>query len=187
MLLVGLGNPGPEYALNRHNIGFLVIDFIAHYYDFNNFKRHGQGIFSEKVIHNQKVSLLKPLTYMNRSGVAVAEFASFFKISLEDILVIHDELDLDFGRMKVKQGGGNGGHNGLKSLDAHIGKDYWRLRIGIGHPGFKEAVTPHVLGNFTRQEETQLESIMSAIQENFLFLLKKEMTTFINNVSVKLK
>src|SRR3546814_11893406 len=119
MLLVGLGNPGPEYALNRHNIGFRVIDLIAHHYSFNSFKRHGQGVFSEKIIQEQKVFLLKPLTYMNRSGIAVAEFASFFKIPLENILVIHDELDLEFGRLKIKQGGGHGG----RSEERRVGKE----------------------------------------------------------------
>ncbi|AIL13089.1 peptidyl-tRNA hydrolase [Candidatus Paracaedimonas acanthamoebae] len=186
MLLVGLGNPGPEYALNRHNIGFQVIDSIAHHCSFNGFKRHGQGLFSEKLIQGEKISLLKPMSYMNRSGVAVAEFVSFFKIPLQDIVVIHDELDLEFGRLKVKQGGGHGGHNGLKSLDAHIGKDYWRLRIGIGHPGCREAVTSHVLGNFSKNEEKQLRNVIDAILNNLSFLLQKEMSAFMNNVSLEL-
>ncbi|MBN9343392.1 MAG: aminoacyl-tRNA hydrolase [Caedibacter sp. 38-128] len=187
MLLVGLGNPGPEYALNRHNIGFQVIDSIAHHYSFNSFKRHGQGLFSERLIQGEKISLLKPVTYMNRSGIAVAEFASFFKIPLEDIVVIHDELDLELGRLKVKQGGGHGGHNGLKSLDAHVGKDYWRLRIGIGHPGCREAVTSHVLGNFSKNEEGHREKIINAILNNLSFLLKKEMAAFMNNVALELQ
>lgn len=187
MLLVGLGNPGPEYAMNRHNIGFRVIDSIAHHYSFNGFKRHGQSLFSEIAIQGKKISLLKPMTYMNRSGIAVAEFASFFKIPLENIIVIHDELDLGFGRLKVKQGGGHGGHNGLKSLDAHIGKDYWRLRIGIGHPGHREAVTSHVLGNFLKVEEVYLERVMDAILNSLSFLLNKEMAAFMNNVSLELQ
>lgn len=187
MLLVGLGNPGPEYALNRHNIGFRVIDSIAHHYSFSGFKRHGQGLFSEKLVQGEKISLLKPLTFMNRSGIAVAEFTSFFKIPLEDVIVIHDELDLEFGHLKVKQGGGHGGHNGLKSVDAHIGKDYWRLRIGIGHPGCREAVTSHVLGNFLKNEESHLESLINAILNNLSFLFKKEMTAFMNNVSLELQ
>ncbi|MBN9412707.1 MAG: aminoacyl-tRNA hydrolase [Candidatus Paracaedimonas acanthamoebae] len=186
MLLVGLGNPGPEYALNRHNIGFRVIDSIAHHSSFSSFKRHGAGVFSEKLIQGEKVSLLKPTTYMNRSGIAVSEFASFFKIPLANIVVIHDELDLEFGRLKVKQGGGHGGHNGLKSLDAHIGKDYWRLRIGIGHPGCREDVTSHVLGNFSKSEENSLEGILEAILNNLSFLLKKDMATFMNKISLEL-
>ena len=124
---------------------------------------------------------------MNRSGIAVAEFASFFKIPLEDIVVIHDELDLELGRLKVKQGGGHGGHNGLKSLDAHVGKDYWRLRIGIGHPGCREAVTSHVLGNFSKNEEGHREKIINAILNNLSFLLKKEMAAFMNNVALELQ
>lgn len=150
-LLVGLGNPGNGYAMNRHNIGFMVIDALSGPAMFKSkYKSH----FAEAQLGGQRTLLLKPQTYMNLSGEAVREVATFFKIDPERIAVFHDELDLLPGQLRIKKGGGHGGHNGLKSIDAHLGtKDYWRLRLGIGHPGHKDEVSPYVLSDFSKADQ----------------------------------
>jgi PTH1 family peptidyl-tRNA hydrolase len=182
-LVVGLGNPGPQYVLNRHNAGFLLVDTLADRYAFKDPKRHGQGFVAEGMIAQSRVLLLKPLTYMNLSGHAVAEVIRFFKISLDDVLVIHDDLDLPFGTVRVKKGGGHGGHNGLKSLDACIGKEYWRLRLGIGHPGHKDAVTGHVLGNFSKAEQDELVIWLREITDAFPYLLTGNTEKFMSAIT----
>jgi PTH1 family peptidyl-tRNA hydrolase len=168
-VLVGLGNPGGKYVLNRHNIGFMAIDVIASAYQFPPFKMKFSAMISEGTIGDHKVLLCKPLTYMNRSGQPVGDVIRFYKVSSDHIYVIHDDLDLEPGQIKVKMGGGNGGHNGLKSLDQHIGKDYWRLRLGIGHPGRpvsgEDMVTNYVLGNFAKSDEEWLTGLLSAIAD----------------------
>ncbi|MEM6811738.1 MAG: aminoacyl-tRNA hydrolase [Pseudomonadota bacterium] len=156
-LIVGLGNPGNKYEGNRHNIGFMVIDEIARSNNFPAFKNKFQGELSEGRIGTQKIALLKPQTYMNDSGQSVGKAAQFFKVPPEKIIVFHDELDLAPRKIKVKQGGGTGGHNGLKSIDAHLGnKEYWRVRCGIGHPGDKNRVSGYVLNDFSKEEQKWL-------------------------------
>ena len=170
-LVIGLGNPGPSYALNRHNAGFMAVDALAHFYAFNPFKRHGQSLIAEGTVDQKRVILLKPLTYMNLSGQGAAEVAGFFKISCDRILVIHDDLDIPFSKIRFKQGGGHGGHNGLKSLDSTLGRDYRRLRIGIGHPGPQEPVSAYVLSNFSKAEQEELVFLLRHVVEAFpLFL-----------------
>jgi PTH1 family peptidyl-tRNA hydrolase len=183
-LVVGLGNPGPQYALNRHNIGFMLADVLADRYGFKSPKRHGQSLVAEGTIGESRVLLLKPLTFMNLSGHAVGEVARFFKIAVEDICVIHDDLALPFGEIRVKQNGGHGGHNGLKSLDNTIGKAYWRLRIGIGHPGVKEAVVGYVLGNFSKAEQEELIFLLRHIADAFPLLLAKDSESFLKNIKL---
>jgi len=162
-LFVGLGNPGPSYSLNRHNIGFMAVDVMAQSYGASPWKNRFQGHTAEAQIGDNRVLLCKPLTYMNLSGRCIGEAMRFYKIPLDAIYVFHDDLDLEPGKVKLKKGGGTGGHNGLASLDQYIGRDYWRVRLGIGHPGHKEGVTPYVLGNFSRQEETWVIPLLHAL------------------------
>lgn len=162
-LFVGLGNPGPSYSMNRHNIGFMAVDVIAESYGASPWKNRFQGHTTEAQVGNNRILLCKPLTYMNLSGRCVGEVMRFYKIPLEAIYVFHDDLDLAPGTVKLKKGGGTGGHNGLASLDQHLGRDYWRVRLGIGHPGHKEAVTPYVLGNFSHPEEIWLIPLLQAL------------------------
>ena len=187
ILLVGLGNPGAKYALNRHNAGFMVVDVIAESFSFTAFKRRGEALVSEGTIGSWKVALLKPMDFMNRSGVAVSEFVNFFKIPLENIIVVHDDIDLAPGKIRIKQGGSAGGHNGLKSLDHHVGQNYWRLRIGIGHPGHREAVHAHVLKNFSQEEQNWLVPLLQALAAEASFLVQKDMSKFLNNVALRLQ
>ncbi|MCA0369747.1 MAG: aminoacyl-tRNA hydrolase [Proteobacteria bacterium] len=185
ILLVGLGNPGPQYALNRHNVGFMVIDCIAHTFDASPPKRMGQAFVQEVRIGTQKVLLAKPMSYMNLSGPPVAQIASFYKIQPENIIVFHDELDLDFLRVRVKQGGGNGGHNGLKSLDAHVGKDYWRVRIGIGRPLFKGQVSDYVLSNFSNPEIDNLSHFLGDVLDLLPDLIGDNKNAFASKLATR--
>ena len=162
-LFVGLGNPGAQYALNRHNVGFMAADAIAAAHDFPAWRKRFSGLASEAKLGGAQVLLFKPQTFMNESGRAVGEAVRFYKLDLSDVIVFHDELDLAPGKVRVKVGGGVAGHNGLKSLTAHIGNDYVRVRIGIGHPGNKALVTGHVLQNFTKDEFAWLEPLLGAI------------------------
>jgi peptidyl-tRNA hydrolase, PTH1 family len=184
LLIVGLGNPGAEYKNHRHNIGFMAVDAIARANGFSSWSRKFQGEISEGRLGPDKVLLLKPLTFMNVSGQSVAAAANFYKLSEADIIVIHDELDLDPGRCKVKTGGGNGGHNGLKSIDAHMGKDYKRLRIGIGHPGHKDRVNPHVLGDFSKADRDWLEPLLDAVAKAAPDIATGDGATFMNKVTL---
>ncbi len=156
-LLVGLGNPGPKYAAHRHNIGFMAVDALASAFDFGPAKARFQAETREGTLPapgggQDKVLLMKPTTFMNESGRAVGEAARFYRLTVDDVIVFHDELDLEAGKIRIKQGGGNAGHNGLRSLSAHLGNDYWRVRIGIGHPGHKDRVSGYVLGDFAKAE-----------------------------------
>ncbi|MEG6510186.1 aminoacyl-tRNA hydrolase [Methyloligella sp. 2.7D] len=164
-LLVGLGNPGAKYAFNRHNIGFMAVDFIAASYEFGPWRKRFQGLCAEGRLGNEKCLLLKPQTFMNESGRSVGEAVRFFKLDLDDVIVFHDELDLAQDKVRVKTGGGVAGHNGLKSITAHIGNDYVRVRIGIGHPGSKERVHGHVMGDFPKADQTWLEDSLTAISD----------------------
>lgn len=162
-VFAGLGNPGSKYAMNRHNIGFMAIDLIAQSYNFPPFKNKFRAEISEGKIGNHKIILCKPMTFMNLSGKAVQELMGFYKIPLDHLYVFHDDLDLLPFKVKLKLGGGSGGHNGLNSIDQHMGKEYWRLRLGIGHPGHKDAVSAYVLGNFRPDEEDDLCEILAAV------------------------
>ncbi len=162
-LIVGLGNPGEKYAGNRHNIGFMAVDEIARGYTFGPWKRRFQGLAAEGQIGTEKCILLKPATYMNESGRAAGEAMRFYKLTPADVIAIHDELDLKPGIVRVKTGGGNAGHNGLKSLSAHIGNDYKRVRLGIGHPGDKALVVHYVLADFAKADKEWLEPFLDGI------------------------
>ena len=183
---MGLGNPGDQYTHTRHNIGFLAVDEIAHFNDFPPFKLKNNALVSEHTIGRHKVTLIKPQTFMNLSGQAVGEIARFYKVPIEKIYVIHDDLDLAHGKLKIKQGGGNGGHNGLKSLDAHIGNNYWRIRIGIGHPGDKNLVSPYVLGKISQTEAKLFEEQLYNIARNFKTLIEGNRPLFLTKVAEKI-
>ncbi|MGI8725165.1 MAG: aminoacyl-tRNA hydrolase [Methyloceanibacter sp.] len=164
-LFVGLGNPGAQYAFNRHNVGFMAVDAIAADYDFSPWRKRFSGMATEGKVAGESVLILKPGTYMNESGRSVGEALRFYKLELDDAVVFHDELDLAPGKVRVKTGGGVAGHNGLKSLTAHIGNDYVRVRIGIGHPGRKDAVSGYVLHDFAKADHAWLEPLLGAIAE----------------------
>ncbi|WP_152046051.1 aminoacyl-tRNA hydrolase [Aureimonas psammosilenae] len=182
LLIVGLGNPGPQYAGHRHNIGFMALDEIQRHPGFSPWSRKFKGEISEGVIGGEKVLLLKPLTFMNVSGESVGEAARFYKIEPAQIVVIHDELDLTPGKVRVKVGGGNGGHNGLKSIDAHLGKEYRRVRLGIGHPGSKERVNGHVLSDFHKSDRVWLDPLIEAFGRHVEMLVKGEDAQFMNRL-----
>jgi PTH1 family peptidyl-tRNA hydrolase len=182
LLLVGLGNPGARYAGNRHNVGFMTVDAIARRHGIGPWRRRFQGVACEGPIGGVKTLLLLPGTFMNDSGRAVAEAAHFYKLGTGDIVVVHDELDLSPGKVRVKKGGGIAGHNGLRSVSAHIGNDYRRLRIGIGHPGVKELVQPYVLSDFTKDERPWVEALCEIIAENAELLARGEDASFQNKV-----
>ena len=183
-LIVGLGNPGLRYAKNRHNIGFVAIDAIAQRYGFPSFRERFKGELSEGLIGGEKRLLLKPQTFMNASGESVLAAASFYKIPPSEIIVIHDEIDLRPGKLRVKRGGGAAGHNGLRSIDALLGQDYWRMRIGVGHPGVKELVQPYVLQNFSAEEINGWAGpLVDAIAETVPLLLAGDAPAFMSEVA----
>lgn len=183
-IIAGLGNPGAQYAGNRHNIGFMAVDALQRLPSFSPWARKFKAEISEGEIRGEKVLLMKPLTYMNLSGESVGEAMRFFKLAPADIIVIHDELDLLAGRARIKTGGGHGGHNGLKSIDAHCGKEYRRLRLGIGHPGDKERVHGHVLGDFAKTDRVWLDPLLDAIADNAAMLVKSEDSQLMNKLAL---
>jgi PTH1 family peptidyl-tRNA hydrolase len=172
LLFVGLGNPGRAYARNRHNIGFMAVEAIGKRYGFPGARSRFQGLVSEGAIAGERVLLLQPQTYMNDSGRSVGDAARFYKIGLDEIVVFHDELDLAPGKCRVKTGGGVAGHNGLRSISAHIGNDYKRVRMGVGHPGDKALVHNYVLSDFAKSEEPWVEALCDAIAENAALIVK---------------
>lgn len=179
-LIVGLGNIGAEYENTRHNFGFLLIDKLIEKYNINNHqKKYNANIYSGE-INGEKVILVKPTTYMNNSGIAVAQIKNFYKIPLENILVFHDDLDLDFCKVKCKAGGSDAGHNGLKSLDSNIGKNYYRIRLGIGRPEFKDDVINFVLSKFTNEELKQIDNLNSKIVNLISELFKEDKNQFLS-------
>ncbi|MBM3468852.1 MAG: aminoacyl-tRNA hydrolase [Alphaproteobacteria bacterium] len=194
-VVVGLGNPGEKYSLNRHNIGFMSVDSIASAYKFPPFKIKSGAAISEGTLDDHKVILCKPMSYMNLSGQPVGDTMRFYKIPLDHVYVIHDDLDLDFGRVKVKIGGGSGGHNGLKSLDQYIGKDYWRIRLGIGHPGriegrssaHQEYVSNYVLSNFSKDDYDQLTEILLTLTQEIGGLLGADPGVWLTKVAQSLR
>ncbi|MFD2236285.1 aminoacyl-tRNA hydrolase [Aureimonas populi] len=183
LLIAGLGNPGPQYAGNRHNIGFMAVDEIHRDPSFSPWSKKFQGEISEGRIGGEKVLLLKPQTFMNLSGQSVHAAASFYKIEPARIVVLHDELDLPPAKVRVKTGGGHGGHNGLRSIDSHLGKDYRRVRLGIGHPGDKDRVSPYVLSDFAKADRDWLEPLLAAVAANAPLLVKGEDAQFMNRMA----
>ncbi len=186
-LFVGLGNPGAKYAHNRHNIGFAVVDEIARRHGFAPWRRRFQGETAEGTLDRERVVLLKPLTFMNDSGRAVQEAAGFFKLAPGEITVFQDELELPPAKVRVKVGGGIAGHNGLRSITAHIGNDYRRVRIGIGHPGIKELVHGYVLSDFAKDERALIEALREAIADSAELLATDRDSTFQNKVHLAMQ
>lgn len=182
-ILVGLGNPGQKYEGHRHNVGFMAIDAIAQRFGAGQWKKRFQGLAAEVDIGRVRYLLLKPATYMNESGRSVGEAIRFYRMSPADVIVFHDELDLEPGKLRVKFGGGHAGHNGLRSLSAHIGNDYQRVRIGIGHPGHRDAVSGHVLHDFARADRDWLEPLLEAIAQATPFLVAGQDAKFMNDVA----
>ena len=182
VLFVGLGNPGASYVGNRHNIGFVVVEAIAKRHGLGPWRRRFQGVTTEGAIGAQRALLLLPGTYMNESGRAVAQAMQFYKLALTDVIVFHDELDLPPGKVRVKVGGGVAGHNGLRSISAHVGNDYRRVRIGIGHPGVKELVQPYVLSDFAKSERPWVQTLSDIVADNAALLVNGEDATFQNKV-----
>ena len=185
-LWVGLGNPGPQYALNRHNVGFMAADAIAEIHGFGPVQKKFLGWLQEGRIGGDKILLLKPATFMNESGRAVGEALRFYKLDTGALTVFHDELDLAPFKVKVKQGGGHAGHNGLRSIDQHLGSEFRRVRLGIGHPGHKDRVTGYVLGNYAKAEMDPLADMLGAVAGEADWLAKGEATRFMNDVALRL-
>jgi len=183
-LLIGLGNPGSGYALNRHNVGFMAVDRIAESYSFSRWSARFGGQIAEGIIDGNKTYAFKPMSYMNLSGNPAGELVRFYKIALSSITVIHDELDLPLCKLRVKRGGGHGGHNGLKSLDEHLGKDYQRVRFGIGHPGDKDAVSDYVLADFAKAERPQVDACIDEISRHVTLLLQGDEAGFMNKIAL---
>lgn len=185
-LFVGLGNPGAKYAQTRHNIGFMAVDEIAADHGFAPWRKKFQGQLCEGKLGSHKVILLKPETFMNLSGQSVGEALRFYKLSVEDVTVFHDEIDLAPGKIRVKSGGGHAGHNGLRSLHQHIGADYDRVRLGVGHPGRKEMVPNYVLGNFAKADEGWLDDILRGISDGATALAEGDHSRFLNAVGLRM-
>jgi len=182
VLFVGLGNPGASYTRNRHNVGFMVVEAIARRHGIGPWRRRFQGVAAEGAVGAQRLLLVLPGTYMNESGRAVAQAMQFYKLELADVVVFHDELDLPPGKVRVKVGGGVAGHNGLRSISAHVGNEYRRVRIGIGHPGVKELVHPYVLSDFAKSERPWVEALCDVIADNAALLAGGEDASFQNKV-----
>lgn len=183
----GLGNPGPQYAMQRHNVGFMAMDVIADMYDFAPVQKKFSGWVQEGRIGTQKVLLLKPATFMNESGRSVGEAMRFYKLDLDALTVFHDELDLAPFKVKVKHGGGTAGHNGLKSIGRHLGPDFRRIRIGIGHPGHKDRVSGYVLGNYAKSEQDQLVTMLGAISAEAQWLADGDDPRFMSDVALRMQ
>ncbi|WP_294252603.1 aminoacyl-tRNA hydrolase [uncultured Sphingomonas sp.] len=186
-LWVGLGNPGPQYAMHRHNVGFMALDALAEVHGFSAPKKQFQGWTQEGRIGTDKVVLLKPGTFMNESGRAVRSALDFYKLAPKDVTVFHDELDLLPMKVKVKRGGGTAGHNGLRSTDAHLGPDFRRVRLGIGHPGHKDRVTGYVLGNYAKAEIEPLSDMLGAIAAEAPWLAAGDDVRFMNEVARRMQ
>jgi PTH1 family peptidyl-tRNA hydrolase len=183
----GLGNPGPKYTMQRHNVGFMACDVIADMHDFGPVQKKFSGWVQEGRIGTEKVLLLKPATFMNESGRAVGEALRFYKLGTEALTVFHDELDLAPFKVKVKQGGGHAGHNGLRSIDQHCGPEFRRVRIGIGHPGHKDRVTGHVLGDYAKAERDDLIAMLGAMGAEAEWLARGDDARFMNDVALRMQ
>ena len=185
LLLVGLGNPGPNSENNRHNIGFKIIDAINQNFSLSKQKPKFKGLLTMGFIDEKKVYAIKPLTFMNNSAACIRELIEYSKIDSSDIIVFHDDLDIEFGKIKAKFGGSSAGHNGIESIDKFIGKDYSRVRIGIGHPKSKVEVADHVLHDFNDEEKIELDTITKSITECLPILLDKKLDLFSSSVNNK--
>ncbi len=185
LLLVGLGNPGPGYAGNRHNFGFMAVHAIARHHGFGPWRRRFQSDISEGLVGGMKFLAQKPLAYMNRSGLPVAAAMRFYKLQSSDVTVIHDEIDLKLGKVRVKRGGGHGGNNGVRDVTRHIGPDFRRVRLGIGHPGDKDMVEGYVLHDFAKAERRLAETIVEALAEAFPALAASDESGFMNKVALR--
>lgn len=185
-LWVGLGNPGPTYAMHRHNVGFMAVDAL-HDGSFTPWKSQFQGQAATGMLAGEKLLLLKPMTFMNDSGRSVGEAMRFFKLTPQDVTVFYDELDLAPFKVRVKRGGGTAGHNGIRSMAQHVGQDFRRVRLGIGHPGHKDRVTGHVLGNFAKAELPMLEDLLASIARRAPLLAKNDDERFMSDVALDLQ
>src|SRR5262245_51883476 len=186
-LIVGLGNPGPKHVANRHNIGFMAVQAIASRHGIGPWRRRFQGVSCEGSIGGARALLLLPGTYMNESGRAVAEATQFYKLSANDVVVVHDEIDLPPAKMRVKTGGGIAGHNGLRSITAHIGNEYHRVRLGVGHPGDKELVHAHVLNDFAKSERDWVTALCDIVADNAELIVKGDDASFQNKVHLAMQ
>ena len=184
LLLVGLGNPGPERAGNRHNIGFMAADAIARTHGFGPWRPRFEAMLAEGLLDGHKTLLLKPMTYMNNSGRAVSQAVRFYKLDLKDVAVIYDELDLVQGKVRVKTGGGAAGHNGIRDIDAAIGPDFRRVRLGIGHPGHKDAVLTYVLKDFAKSDKAWLDPLLDAVADAAPYLARHDDPGFATRVAL---
>ncbi|MER8439125.1 aminoacyl-tRNA hydrolase [Mesorhizobium sp. M1312] len=187
LLFAGLGNPGAKYANNRHNVGFMAADAIARRHSFSPWSKKFQGLIAEGTLAGEKIILIKPQTFMNNSGQSIGEALRFYKLGSSALTVFYDEIDLAAGKVRVKVGGGSGGHNGIRSLDQHIGKDFRRVRIGVGHPGIKEMVHGHVLGDFAKSDREWLDVLLDTIAEDAGLLAKGDDNSFMNRVALALR
>ena len=187
MLFVGLGNPGSQYEKNRHNVGFMAVSRIVENHNFSPWKNKFQGSISNGLLRNQKIIILKPNTFMNLSGQSVGEVIRFYKIPSSKVIVFHDEIDFPLGKLKFKSGGGHAGHNGLRSISEHIGSDYIRIRIGVGHPGNKNAVANYVLGDFSKVEQETITQILEVISTEAPDLTLENATDFGKSISEKIQ
>jgi len=185
-LLVGLGNPGAAYSRNRHNIGFMAADEIVRRHGFSAWRNKFQGQIADGSVDGAKILVLKPQTFMNLSGQSVGEAARFHKIEPENVIVVYDELDLAPGKVRIKKAGGSGGHNGIKSIDQHLGADYWRVRLGIGHPGDKARVHGHVLGDFQKDDEVWLDGLLGEVAKSVGLLVSGNHAEFMNKIALAL-
>ena len=183
LLLVGLGNPSPNSSNNRHNVGFLIIDAINEKFKLSKQKPKFKGLLTTGKINEQKVFAIKPLTFMNSSGICIKELIEYFKINVKDVFVFHDDMDIDIGKVKVKFGGGNAGHNGINSIDQNIGKNYSRIRIGIGRPKKNSTGTDHVLDNFSNDEKGNVEIVTKNIIESLSILINKDLDLFSSKIN----
>ena len=183
LLLVGLGNPNPNNTNNRHNVGFLVIDAINIKFKLSKQKPKFKGLLTTGIIDEQKVYAIKPLTFMNSSGICIKELIDYFKIDVKDVFVFHDDMDIDLGKVKVKFGGSNAGHNGIESIDKNIGKHYSRIRVGIGRPKNNSTGSEHVLDNFSIDEKQSVDEVTKNIIESLSILIKKDLDLFSSKVN----
>ena len=182
-LLCGLGNPGKKYKFTRHNVGFRIIDKLISFYEINNYKSDNKTLIHKGFINQEPCFFFKSLNYMNLTGPYLSSFINFYKISLDKTIIIHDDLDIKFGKIKYKKGGSNGGHKGLESIDEVLGTEYFRLRIGIGHPGQKNLVDKYVVENFKDTDEVIFKKLISLISKNFSFLINNNKDLFLNKIA----